>query len=67
MSWQDAVRLNPTIAYFLLSGEDEARAVSKRFRARYLRASGKLTDQSQTAKAAKLYMAQLRQHYTGEA
>lgn len=69
MSWQEAKRLNPTIAHFLLSSESEAKKISRRFRMRYLAASGELkADKLAMKQSAKEYMAALRNHYnpTGE-
>jgi len=64
MAWQDAKRLNATIAKFLLSNEDRAKALSLRARHRYLRAGGQLGTVGDAKKQAKEYMDALRKHYT---
>lgn len=60
MRWADAIRLSPTQLGFLLSSEEQAKAVSRRLRVRHLRASGDIGNAEQNRQRLKAYMADLR-------
>lgn len=60
MRWQDAIRLSPTQLGFLLCSEEQAKAISRRCHAAYLKASGDLGSPEQNRQTAKEYMAALR-------
>lgn len=64
MSWQSAIRLNATIASFLLSNEATAKSISRRNRNRYLKAGGgKLKTREEISQIAKEHMTRLRIHH----
>lgn len=60
MRWVDAIRLSPTQLAFLLSTEEHAKAVSRKLRARHLRASGDIGSAEKNRQTVKEYMAALR-------